>query len=381
MRIFISYARQDSDVIESVRKAIERVGHVVWVDRRLQGGQAWWDVILSEIRACDAFMLALSPDSARSKACGCELAYATETRRHLLPIMVRDVDPRLFSEKIADFQYVDYRQQTVDNTLDIISSLSRIPPAATLPDPLPAPPTVPITYLDEFSKILKSESLSLNDQMTVLGNLRVRMLDKDDRETIKGLLLELGQRNDITVAVAKDIERLLNETSSPGPEPKRTEPTVSEAPRQRGPEKTATATMGPPPPASSGGNPRRFNAPGVDTRLLATRLTNWFESERLETQIFEDGDGVVVQCKSAQKWRRILGAGVAFTVRMWTKDSDLVVELGHAQWKDKAAAAAVGAFLFFPALITAAWGATEQHSLAQQAIRLIDRSIPECTKG
>lgn len=140
MKIFICYARQDSDVIESVRKAIERVGHVVWVDRRLQGGQAWWDVILSEIRACDVFMLALGPDSARSKACGSELAYATETRRHLLPIMVRDVDPRLFSEKIADFQYVDYRQQTVDNTLDIISSLSRIPPTANLPDPLPPPP-------------------------------------------------------------------------------------------------------------------------------------------------------------------------------------------------------------------------------------------------
>lgn len=228
--------------------------------------------------------------------------------------------------------------------------------------------------------MLKSENLSLNEQMTLLGNLRVRMLDKDDRETIKGLLLELGQRNDITVAVAKDIERLLNETSSPGPELKPTKPTESEAPRQRGPGKTATATVRPMPPASSGGSTRRFNAPGVDTRLLATRLTNWFESERLEPQTFKDGDGVIVQCKSAQKWRRYIGAGVAFTVRMWTEDSDLVVELGQAQWKDKAAAAAVG--LYIPALlITAAWGASAQQSLRQQAIRLIDRSIPECTKG
>ena len=69
MSIFISYARKDRAAAETLRHDLERTRSSVWLDDELTGGQAWWETILGQIRSCDLFVFALSPDSLRSKAC------------------------------------------------------------------------------------------------------------------------------------------------------------------------------------------------------------------------------------------------------------------------------------------------------------------------
>jgi hypothetical protein len=113
MRIFISYARKDRGAIEALHADLEYAHYQVWMDNELSGGQAWWDAILEQIRACDLYIFALSPASLRSRACSAELDYALALSRPLLPARIRDVAIQLAPPAIA--RHADRR---LPNALD-----------------------------------------------------------------------------------------------------------------------------------------------------------------------------------------------------------------------------------------------------------------------
>ena len=82
MRIFVCYARKDRSAVEAMVRDLGSGRTPDWIDNELTGGQAWWDTILGQIRACDLYVLALSPESLRSRACRLELQYALAVRRN-----------------------------------------------------------------------------------------------------------------------------------------------------------------------------------------------------------------------------------------------------------------------------------------------------------
>jgi hypothetical protein len=47
MTIFVSYARKDEAAVRALHEDIERAKRDDWFDRDLDGGQAWWNTILS----------------------------------------------------------------------------------------------------------------------------------------------------------------------------------------------------------------------------------------------------------------------------------------------------------------------------------------------
>ena len=74
-KVFVSYSRNNLDVITQLVKDLQAVGMETWHDQTLTGGQRWWDNILANIRGCDIFVFALSPESWESEACRSELGY------------------------------------------------------------------------------------------------------------------------------------------------------------------------------------------------------------------------------------------------------------------------------------------------------------------
>src|SRR5689334_14025170 len=52
-RLFISYARRDAPAVNDLHRDLARADHQVWLDRKLEGGQRWWDEILKEIQKCE----------------------------------------------------------------------------------------------------------------------------------------------------------------------------------------------------------------------------------------------------------------------------------------------------------------------------------------
>ena len=112
MSIFISYARHDRPDVEMLARDLEGTRESVWMDNELTGGQAWWDTILRQIRQCDLYVLALSPESLKSRACRLELQYGVALRRPLLPVQMKDLAISTAPQVVADTQIVDYRQRT-----------------------------------------------------------------------------------------------------------------------------------------------------------------------------------------------------------------------------------------------------------------------------
>ena len=63
---------------------IRTLGHAVWLDQELSGGQSWWDQILEQVRACDVFVFALAPEFLFVLS-GRSVLHATPLSRAALP--------------------------------------------------------------------------------------------------------------------------------------------------------------------------------------------------------------------------------------------------------------------------------------------------------
>jgi len=119
-----------------------------------------------------------------------------------------------------------------------------------------------------------------------------------------------------------------------------------------------------------------YHAPDLDLQHLGHALARWFQGQGFETQTLEaPGGGLVVQARKAETWRSLVGMSAALNVTMTQQDERLVVQMGAAQWADKAVLGAVGALVFWPALIPAAFGAWKQKQLPQQTFQFIDQYL------
>ena len=166
MLIYLCYSRRDAEQASQLRADLEQLGHEVWVDDILQGGQAWWDEVLARVRECDLFVLALSPSCAASQACMTEAAYAGALRRPILPVVVGPVDFATLPSSLAALQALSYVNRSPDDALRLAVAVDHFGPAPTLPSPLPDPPFPPLSYATDLGRELARPSLSPDEQIT-----------------------------------------------------------------------------------------------------------------------------------------------------------------------------------------------------------------------
>jgi len=121
---------------------------------------------------------------------------------------------------------------------------------------------------------------------------------------------------------------------------------------------------------------RTFHAPDVDIQDLGKKLCEWFEGQGFEAQSLEGpGGGAVVQARKAEGWRALVGMDAALNVTMTVQGESLLVQTGAAKWTDKAVVGGLGALLFWPAMIPAAYGAWKQKQLPDEALRFIGQYV------
>ncbi|MBN8581554.1 MAG: TIR domain-containing protein [Anaerolineae bacterium] len=109
--IFISYSRKDSAVAKKLITSITALDLDVWVDwEDIPPAVGWLDQILQGIEAADAFLFLVSPDSIASEVCKVELEHAYKNAKRIIPIVVRDVDPRSTVSIIRDLNWVFIRE-------------------------------------------------------------------------------------------------------------------------------------------------------------------------------------------------------------------------------------------------------------------------------
>lgn len=214
--IFLSYARQDAALAQTLTQDLRTLRNTVWLDEEVSGGQAWWDHILDQIRQCDAFVFALSPDALESVACRRESEYAAALGKPVLPILVTgEVPQSRLSPALVTIQYVDYREPSRDASLRLASALIALPPSLPLPEPLPDPPDAPISYLNQLAAEIRGDTpLSYERQSALLLQLVRSLNDPETAEDARLLLTQLRGRRDMLAEIAEEIDKALEITST-----------------------------------------------------------------------------------------------------------------------------------------------------------------------
>src|SRR4030095_896971 len=214
--VFISYGRESQGKVRLLAEDLGGLGHNVWFDQELTGGQAWWAQILLQVQRCEVFVYALSPESIDSPACKCECTYAVQLGKSLLPVLVAEgVAAALMPPVLAQVQYVDYRREDKEALKALARALKGLPPSPPLPDSLPQPPAAPISYLANLAdRIGTSEALSFQEQSELLLRLKHGLSDTKGAEHTRSLLRRFRSRDDLFARVADEIDALLRETGA-----------------------------------------------------------------------------------------------------------------------------------------------------------------------
>ena len=230
--VFVSYSRESKQQAESLAKDLESLGHEAWFDQQLTGGQAWWNLILENIRKCDLFAFALTPAALDSPACRREYTYAADLKKTILPVLVADgVSIDLLPEALAQIQYVDYRQEDKEAFRSLARALGAAPASSPLPDPLPAPPPAPVSYLGSLrEKVETSNVLSFEEQTGLVIKLKHGLREAKQADDVLGLLKTFRGREDLYARVADEIDSLLITPATPTVEPQPTKPSVRPRP-------------------------------------------------------------------------------------------------------------------------------------------------------
>ncbi len=212
VKIFISYDRASQDDVEQLVQDIE--DHEIWFDQHLTGGQNWWDNILSEIRACDIFIAALTPAYLDSLPCKREMTYAKELQRIRIPVRLSEnilgdsLPPDLSEKHWVNYSDPDKREAS----RSLRRALRQAPKAPPLPDPLPQAPAAPIPPLTILRGKIDSESpLSKQDQVQLVFELKQQFRDGVQGEKIKDFLQRLKRRDDLLAKVSQDIDYLIGD--------------------------------------------------------------------------------------------------------------------------------------------------------------------------
>jgi hypothetical protein len=177
----------------------------------LTGGQAWWNQILETVRNCDVFVFLLTPKSLRSTACMSEYGYDAALRKPILPVLIADgVSTNLLPPALSQIQFVDYRNQDRSAALRLARALATIPPSGPLPDPLPAPPEVPISYLGGVTEQIETRlGLSYEQQSALIVDLQRGLRDPETAADSRALLVRLRKRRDLLATIADEVDELL----------------------------------------------------------------------------------------------------------------------------------------------------------------------------
>lgn len=216
--VFISYSRRDEDAVQSLKRHLELVDLAPWIDTAVPGGEEWWGAILQRIRDCKFFVFAASEHSLASRWCEAELRYAVALDRAILPVTVREFDPRLALDRIGLTGRVDYSRRTEESVIQLTRE-AVLRTSGPLPSPLPPEPPMPTTSLTPLRELVAQPSLGSIEQNEVFDELRDLLGDADLHDSVLTLLRRLRDRSDVTVAVARAVGELLASTPGVGFDP------------------------------------------------------------------------------------------------------------------------------------------------------------------
>jgi len=401
-KVFVSYSRNNLDVVSQLVEDLQAVGMTTWHDQTLTGGQRWWDNILANIRDCEVFIFALSPESWESEACRSELAYVCGLGKPILPVLVADgINLNLLSAPINEIQVADYRSRDKGAAFALMKALNATPACAPLPDPLPAAPAVPVSYLGTLKERIDfNGTLGAQEQNLLFLELEEAIDEGRSPTELRELLLSLKRRDDLLAKVAVRVDGALKSLDEKTAKQARKKVSPAGAGlgsavakpanlvvasdqcpqchipisaewtfcqrcgaslKKQGGDVGSVSADGDHVQKIPGSTSRRYMCPEEDALRLIQDVKTWLDSQGFDTQqVSADDQSLLVQIKKRGNWRDLVGMATSLNILFHHTEDTLTVEIGAGKWVDKAAVGTVSLFILWPLAITAGMGAWEQ---------------------
>ncbi|MDJ0617332.1 MAG: TIR domain-containing protein, partial [Calothrix sp. MO_192.B10] len=106
--VFLSYADEDRETMEKIRRSLRREGITVWTNLTdIQTGEAFNSAINRGIEQADNMVYLLSPDSVNSTYCQQELDLAVSLNKRIIPILVRETEEMQVPSALRYLHYID----------------------------------------------------------------------------------------------------------------------------------------------------------------------------------------------------------------------------------------------------------------------------------
>jgi nucleoside 2-deoxyribosyltransferase len=138
-RVFISYSRKDQEFVERLAASLDERGFVPdWdqttadpdsVSAGISAEDQWWARLQELIAAADVMVFVVSPDSATSKVCDEEIAYARALGKRVIPILRRTIDFKQAPPRLAA---LNVKISFITETASYDDSLERLARALAL---------------------------------------------------------------------------------------------------------------------------------------------------------------------------------------------------------------------------------------------------------
>ena len=110
-KLFVSYSRKDSVAARKLIDSFKSIDQEVWVDwESIPPAVDWLEQIFRGIEEADAFIFMVSPDSIASEVCKVEIGRAVLNNKRVIPIVLRDVNPKDAPESIRKLNWTFIRE-------------------------------------------------------------------------------------------------------------------------------------------------------------------------------------------------------------------------------------------------------------------------------
>ncbi|MBZ0285162.1 MAG: protein kinase [Anaerolineae bacterium] len=107
--LFISYSRQDKGYAQQLSEHLQHNGFAVWIDSKIDYGDAWFDEIDDAVKTCAAFVLLMTPHAQQSEWVKKEILLAKRYKKPIFPVLLDGEEFPI----VIDIQFADVRDGTM----------------------------------------------------------------------------------------------------------------------------------------------------------------------------------------------------------------------------------------------------------------------------
>ena len=152
--VFISYGREDSEMMKRVDQVLRGAGLTTWTDHGIHPGTPSWKVeIETAIRDAGCIVVLFSPDSAESRWVRAELDYADAQRKPIYPLLVRGDASQAVPFGFTSYQWIDVRNPGQVNA-GLEQLIATLKGDHATPSDTPTPPSAPASARSRMIPII-----------------------------------------------------------------------------------------------------------------------------------------------------------------------------------------------------------------------------------